>query len=637
MPDKKIPVPLSMCSFQGAFAPSSINTENRTVEVAWYTGATVERYSWSEGRYMLELSMEPSAVDLKRLKCGTAPLLNAHSTYRIEDIIGVVENARIENGVGYATVRFSQRPEVEPIFQDVKDGIICNLSMGANIDAIELVESVEGKPKLYRATKWSVQELSLVPVGADPNAQTLGYLQDKDDPVLNLIKGDVKMEKDKTIPVIETTPNTKAELSAEQKEALALEERSRITKIQGLCSKHGMKEGFAAQYVESGASLESVRDAILEELAKTAPTVQSISIGAEACEKQRKEVELALLDRAAPGTVRCESNHYRGLSLIEMSRQYLAENGVNVEGASRREIAELALCGRTALGGLMSSGDLPLILGNTIARRLQGVYQEMAPTWQQFCTRATAIDFKEMTVVSLSGDVALKDVAEHGEYTRGSLSEATEKYKVKKSGRIIGLTLEMMMNDDLGAFNRIPMMMSAAAREKEAKTVFGILTTNANMSDGNALFSSGHNNIGTAGVPSETTLSEAVQGMYAQTNAAGDPINVKPQFLVHGPKNIVAVKKLLSMEMLAGKSADVNVFKGAFTPVLDPHITGKKWWLVTDPMMCDTIEYAYLDGQEGLYTEIRYGFDVDGMEIKARHVFGAKAIDHRGMYYNAGE
>ena len=45
----------------------------------------------------------------------------------------------------------------------------------------------------------------------------------------------------------------------------------------------------------------------------------------------------------------------------------------------------------------------------------------------------------------------------------------------------------------------------------------------------------------------------------------------------------------------------------------------------------DTIEYAYLAGYEGLQTEQRQGFEVDGVDIKARLVFGAKAIDWRGM------
>jgi hypothetical protein len=53
-------------------------------------------------------------------------------------------------------------------------------------------------------------------------------------------------------------------------------------------------------------------------------------------------------------------------------------------------------------------------------------------------------------------------------------------------------------------------------------------------------------------------------------------------------------------------------------------------------MTIDTIEYCYLDGNEGVYIETRNGFEVDGMEIKARLDFAAKAIDFRGLYKSTG-
>ena len=60
------------------------------------------------------------------------------------------------------------------------------------------------------------------------------------------------------------------------------------------------------------------------------------------------------------------------------------------------------------------------------------------------------------------------------------------------------------------------------------------------------------------------------------------------------------------------------------------------WFGAAEPTTIDTIEYAYLEGSEGVFTETRNGFSVDGVEIKCRHVFGAKAIDYRGLFKNAG-
>src|SRR5690606_4648979 len=71
-------------------------------------------------------------------------------------------------------------------------------------------------------------------------------------------------------------------------------------------------------------------------------------------------------------------------------------------------------------------------------------------------------------------------------------------------------------------------------------------------------------------------------------------------------------------------------------PRLDPASGAIPWFLFANPATIDTIEYAYLEGQEGVYIETRMGFDVDGVEVKARLDFGAKAIDWRGMYRNPG-
>jgi len=70
-------------------------------------------------------------------------------------------------------------------------------------------------------------------------------------------------------------------------------------------------------------------------------------------------------------------------------------------------------------------------------------------------------------------------------------------------------------------------------------------------------------------------------------------------------------------------------------PIVDARITDNSWFLVANPGVIDTIEYATLDGQD-IYTESRYGFDVDALQWKVRTVFGAKAIEWRSIYKNAG-
>jgi hypothetical protein len=74
-------------------------------------------------------------------------------------------------------------------------------------------------------------------------------------------------------------------------------------------------------------------------------------------------------------------------------------------------------------------------------------------------------------------------------------------------------------------------------------------------------------------------------------------------------------------------------------PVVEPRLDAASeiaWYLIADPAQIDTIEYCYLEGQQGVYIETKQGFEIDGVEIKARMDFGAAAIDYRGLQKSAG-
>ena len=153
--------------------PESVDAERRTVELVWSTGAAVRRRDpWTGKRYDEVLSLEEAHVDLSRLN-GGAPLLNTHGAWDLRDVIGVVERAWIaregEALVGRATVRFSDRADVEPIWRDVASGIVRNVSVGYAVRSYEITET-DGQPPVWRAVDWQPLELSAVPIGADAAA-----------------------------------------------------------------------------------------------------------------------------------------------------------------------------------------------------------------------------------------------------------------------------------------------------------------------------------------------------------------------------------------------------------------------------------------------------------------------------------
>jgi hypothetical protein len=102
----------------------------------------------------------------------------------------------------------------------------------------------------------------------------------------------------------------------------------------------------------------------------------------------------------------------------------------------------------------------------------------------------------------------------------------------------------------------------------------------------------------------------------------------------------LAAEQLLAQNLTPTKTADVvpqsiRSLAVIAEPRLDT-VSQTGWFLTASPAQIDTLEYAYLEGQQGAYIETRNGFDVDGVEIKCRLDFGAKAIDWRGLYKNPG-
>ena len=138
---------------------AAINEEARTATLAFASETPYERY-W--GIEILDIN--PTAMRQGRLRSG-ANLLVDHDT---RDVVGVIESVEVgADRVARATVRFGKSARAEEVWQDVRDGIRRNVSVGYMIHKAQLVETKDGV-ETYRVTDWEPYELSMVSVPADP-------------------------------------------------------------------------------------------------------------------------------------------------------------------------------------------------------------------------------------------------------------------------------------------------------------------------------------------------------------------------------------------------------------------------------------------------------------------------------------
>jgi hypothetical protein len=281
-------------------------------------------------------------------------------------------------------------------------------------------------------------------------------------------------------------------------------------------------------------------------------------------------------------------------------------------------------------------------------------YRENPDTTAPGARRApNAPDFKNMSVVQLGGAPDLLKVNEHGEFKYGSMSDGAETYAVLTYGRIVPLTRQAIVNDDLRGFDRLVAAFGGSARRLENRTVYAQLTANANLADGGALFNTtavttagGHANLASSGAGSALQASSLVTGrtaMRLQKGYQSEELNIAPSYLIVPAALEQTAYQLTSNQYVPAVATNVNEFRQggrtALTPVVEPILdaaSATAWYLAAETGQVDTVEYCYLDGAEGPVIESEVGFEIDGLAYKCRLDFAAKAIDFRGLYKSPG-
>jgi len=684
---KTIKIPKNGLSVRASFTPDTFDEENRTIEVVFSTGAKGKRGYWEP--YFEELSMKKSDVRMERLNQG-APVLNNHSRYNgLEGIIGVVEKAWIRNKEGIATLRLSSRDELQGIVRDIQDGIIRNVSVGYTVHKYEDVSKKGDEVPTYRATDWEPMEISFVDIPFDKDSQSrslddqetyeciienteeskmlkeqeireagktaglsekfieamvarITEITDLDGEIKRSLATQEKEEKD---PVIEPeipaepvrTQKTEPVVDVDEAKRVAAEtERARGMDIRKLAKDLGLDDTIANEHVEKGTDLDSFRNFAIESRAKmdelNKTTGHSIEVNdMENRQSRMAAAENALLhkfDRKAYELTESGTD-FRFSRLTEIARKFLESEGVSTSGMADAQVAERAL---------HSSSDFQEILANVANKTLRDAYDMGRQTFGAFVRETEVSDFKEISRTQLHSGAGLSEVKESGEYEHTTMSESAEKYSIKEYGKIIGLTRKTLINDDLNAFTRVPAQMGLKARALESKLIWAIITSNPLMADGNALFSAAHGNLGTAGAISVTTVNEGISKMMLQKDLDDELLDITPSYMA-GPSILGATIKSFLGATIPSQDSNVNPFKGDLDPIIEARLDASSvtaWYLMASSQMIDMIEIARLEGQNGPSITQKEGFETSGLKLKVSYDFGAKVLDHRGFFKNAG-
>ncbi len=662
---KNLPLQTRLASLED----NQAETADRVFNVIFTTGAIVRRYNiFADETYDEELVVNSTSLRLERLNSGAAPVLDTHSDFALDNIKGVVVggSARIEKGLGFASLKIDGGAENESVIRKIRDGIIRNVSVGYRVHRYEVTRNEDAVP-LYRAVDWEPYEISLVPIGADagagirsnPHTFPCEVINPQPSKELRLMTDleNKPQEQDApaTIPaenppaanppIPATQPETPASTEEARAEGARLE-RQRAAEISKITRSAMLPDTFAQKLVNDGTAIPQARKLVLDELARKSGEAGEIrphvSIIRDEMDSMRAVAENALLHRHDPQTYKLDegAREYRGMTLMEIGRDLLKRRGVDTRGMSKSEVAGTML-GLETRGGLHSTSDFANIVLNVANKTLRQAYDAAPQTFKPFARQVTAPDFKTIARVQLGDAPTLDKINESGEFKRGTVSDGKEQYALATYGKVVGINRQTIINDDLGAFTRLPEMFGRAAADLQSDTVWGIITANAAMGDGTALFHANHANLsGTAAAITVASLGEARAGMRKQKGLNGRFINIMAKYLiVPAAIETVAEQYVTQTNIIYTKNSDYNPFANKLQVIAEPRLDAASlisWYVAADPSQIDTVEYCFLEGQEGVYLESRLGFDVDGLELKARLDFAAKAIDWRGFWKNPG-
>lgn len=676
---------------------------SRSVELSFSSSNGIRRYDWWNGEWYSEiLDHSPRAVVLDRLREIGVGLFN----HDADKVIGRLEDVRLEEkeGKGRCRLVFDSDEFAEGIWQKVRSGTLKGVSVGFRVYQWDEVKSgkksrdgIEGPAMIAR--KWEPVEVSIVSCPADASVGVGRSMHEKSNGERDV---GVKKKVQEALRKLSSGEFTREQFEAELRSILAgvepeemeeaarfiadvrsaagedekkeehaeedkgensedeagsaededkkeenkakrsvAEERRRAAEISAVCARFGVSPAETSRFINDGTPLVEVYRSVTERASTSPgnglPVGRSVSeLGEDERDRYRRAVTDGLrmrtgsqIEKPAPG-----ANEFRHMSLRELARDVLERNGEhNVRGLDPMELA----------GRAFSTSDFPAIMSNLADVVLQAAYTEVPSTWRSWCRVGSANDFKAQHRVRMGEMPELEPVLEAGEYKMADLMETKDSFAIGTFGKKFALTRQAIINDDLGAFTRIPQLFGAASSRTINRAVYSLLKGNPKIAeDGKAVFHADHNNLGTAAALSIDALDAARVAMRRQTGLRKDKekvtLNLTPSILLLPPElETLALQILYSDTDLRYANANVkNPFRNAFTPIVEAELEAWEWYLTASPSMIDTVEVAFLGGNQSPTLEQQQGWNVDGIEYKVRLDFGVWLYEYRGLYKNPG-
>lgn len=647
-----------------------------TFDIIAYTGKAVKVAS-------LDL---PVVVDLESLKVGRN--LVANLDHNREKRVGNVTNYDNDGAKLRMSGIFSAATDARrEVIESAKDGFQWEASIEVSSPSVELVRpkqqvTVNGQTfdgPLYVARKSLLQGFGFVSHGADDSttvniAASAGETTSPESKVMNEefklwatelgIDIDAmdpeklsKLQKDfEGMTSKEQKKPTAMNFESEFEKKLAEHERQRAIQELGLaaCDKHPFMIDAIRQLTETAVEAKWTIDRYRLEL-MAGPT-QGTSIGCHGPASRgvtEQVLEAAICQHARlpniekhfdERTLDMAWKRYHGrIGLNEFILDCAKSRGYNATSASRVTIeaqrAAFGMVGPVAqINAAFSTLEISNIIANTANKFLMQGWMQVDMTPMRIAKVTPVNNFHTRTTVSLIGDTSFEEVGKDGQIAHGQLGDLTYTNKAGTYAKMLAITRQDMINDDLGALTAAPRRLGRGGAIKLNEIFW------TEFLDNSSFFTSGNANVSTdTGALGLLGLEQAETIFMAQTDPDGNPLMLEPQILLVPTALKTTAMQLMGSERIidgtaTGAQGDRNVWNSRFRVESSPYMQNSNytgysavaWYLLGSPEDLAAIEIVALNGRvEPVVESADAEFNVLGIQMRAYSDVGVNLQEYR--------
>ena len=599
-----------------------------------------------DGQPMRVSGFNSVIVDLKGADVsGTIPLLESHGE-ALDNIIGQ-GIARIEaNQIVVSGTLTDATPSGAKAIALSRSGISLQASIGFAPEKREHLrggDTVRMNGSSFTAPpdgmtiirSGRLREVSLVSVGA--SAGTKVQIAAK----AVLQKGNQNMENDNEFVM---TPEKTAILEANFHSATCdpeLEQR-RLQLIECWAPRLGASASvelqakaadLRARAVGGEISLDQLRLGGLEIIRAQRPKAPTIHAGG--IDTNSDVIEAAFcrsaglqdLDKQFRPEVLEAADRMRGFGLGELILRCAAEAGYSgrtrIGAGNINEVMRAAFSTHTLSTLLTTMGNKILLDGFT----------SIPQSWREVAQVRPVSDFKEVTAYRLTTALEYEEVGPAGEIKHGTAGQESYELQAKTYAKMLALTRQDIINDDLGAFNDLRNRFGIGAAIALNK-VFWKAWLEAY--DGAAFWTAARGNLVTSATLAEAGLNKAVAAFRKLSGPDGNMMSLTPKFLLVPPDLESTALKLYSSQEVrdttaSTKTLTANIFWNRFKPLIAPELSNAAfpgysattWFLLADPKILASAIVCFLNGQESPTIESADSdFNTLGIQFRGYHDFG---------------